>query len=295
MAHGYKFAIIRLEPNDVRGERLNIGALVLNEFGADVRLTRRLERVKAISAALDIDTLKGLAENFKGLDEQARLSGISDPDARLKSFSRIGPLALSKSGTFVAESAGAYEDRIAALLQMLVEPEPAEKPQRSKKTKLFSEIKKVFRQERVLARPDEGLDSHRIVTAYPFDDGLVADLILRNGAYHVIETVDASGDEHAFKRAVTEIAISALVLERARMQFGEESTKARLVFTASSVLERVARPSLDAAAHQGTELINWASADDRSRFVNLLSAMATPIEKQSKRRFVSPISGDLFH
>ena len=295
MAHSYKFAIIRLEPNDVRGERLNIGALILRDERIDVRLTRRMERVRAISAAIDISTLKGLVGNFDGLDKQLRKEGPADSESRFKNLSRIGPLALSQVGTFVAESESAYEARVEALLTMLVEPEPAAKHLRSKKTKLLSEVKKIFRQERVLAGRDEGLESHRIVTSYSFDDGLVADLVLRNGAYHVIETVDASGDEHAFRRAVTEIAISALVLERARMRFGEKATIARLVFTASAALEKIAQPSLDAAEHQGTELINWASSDDRNRFVQKLSAMAIPIEKQGKTRFVSPIGGDLFH
>jgi hypothetical protein len=178
---------------------------------------------------------------------------------------------------------------------MLVEPEPAPVRPRVKRTKLFSQVKKSFHDKRVLARENEGLDSHRIVAAYKLDDGIVADMVLCNGAYHIIETVDASGDEHAFRRAVTEIAISALVLERARMRFGENSTKGRLVYITSTVLERVARPSLDVAENQGAELINWQSADDRNSFVHLLSSMATPIEQQKKKRFVAPIAGSLFH
>jgi hypothetical protein len=60
MARSYKYAVIRFAPNAIRGERLNIGALIVNDLGVDVRVTRRLERVKAISAAIDYDYLKSL-------------------------------------------------------------------------------------------------------------------------------------------------------------------------------------------------------------------------------------------
>jgi len=295
MARSYKYAVIRFAPNDIRGERLNIGALIVNDLGVDVRVTRRLERVKAISAAIDYDYLKSLLSNLETLDKQATESGILEHEARLESLARVGPLEMSQIGTFTAENQSFYEQRIAAIMQMLVEPEPAVTRPKVKKTKLFARLKKSFGDERVLARENEGLDSHRIVMAYELVDGLVADMVLRNGAYHVIETVDASGDEHSFRKTVSDIAVSALVLERARMHFGENSTKGRLVYTASTVLERVARPSLEAAQNQGAELINWESSSDRKNFVHLLSSMATPVEKKTKRTFVSPIDGGLFN
>jgi hypothetical protein len=226
---------------------------------------------------------------------QARESGILEHEARLEGLTRIGPLELSQFGTFTAENQSFYEQRIAAIMQMLVEPEPAVTRPKVKKTKLFTRLKKSFSDEGVLARETEGLDSRRIVMAYELDDGLVADMVLRNGAYHVTETVDASGDEHSFRKTVSDIAVSVLVLERARMHFGENSTKGRLVYTASTVLERVARPSLEAAQNQGTELINWESSSDRKSFVHLLSSMATPVEKKTKRTFVSPTDGGLFN
>jgi len=50
----------------------------------------------------------------------------------------------------------------------------------------------------------------------------------------------------------------------------------------SSSLEKIARPSLDAAARQGAQLINWASADERNKFVHSLTSLATPFEKNKK-------------
>jgi hypothetical protein len=127
------------------------------------------------------------------------------------------------------------------------------------------------------------------VTGYQLEEGLVADMVLQNGAMHVIETIDATGEDGSIRRAIGEIGIAALVLERARMKFGEANTKARLVYNASSALEAIALPSLEAAAHQGAELINWASGNDRVRFVHSLASLATPIER--KRRVKSVTNG----
>jgi hypothetical protein len=294
MAPSYNFAIIRFAPDDVRGERLNIGAIILENDRIDVRTTRRLERVKALSEALDFESLAELIDNIVDLDAQNRADGIVDYQERLNKLARIGPLSVSHAGTFVAESQSAYEARIASILKMLVEPEQAPRRLRKKKSPLFSQIKRMFQNERVLARPAEGLESHRIVPYYELDDGLIADLVLRNGAYHIIETVDASGDEHSRRKAVVDVALSALVLERARMKFGEQSTRARLVYMASAALEHIAQPSLEAAEHQGAELINWASADDRNRFIHSLASLATPIQKKHKVRLVKPADGGLF-
>ncbi|KAF2992860.1 DUF3037 domain-containing protein [Methylocystis sp. MJC1] len=294
MAHCYNFAIIRFSPDKVRGESLNIGAAVFSDSGIDIRPAKRLERAKVISQALDLDALSDLLNNLKRIDESNLRRGDLSIEQRLDLLSRVGTLSFSRPGTFQAEDAVSYEERIGFILQRFVEPEPGLVRARPKKSKLLTQIRNVFKKQRVLAKKGEDLQSHRIVTGVELDEGLVADLVLRNGSYHVVETVDASGDEHASRKAITEIAISALVLERARMRFGNELTKGRLVYSASSALETVARPSLEAAAHQGAELVNWASEQDRMRFVQALSMLAIPIETKRKQKFFSTPGGNFF-
>lgn len=278
MAHFYKFAIVRLAPDDARDERLNIGVVIATNHGLDVRISKRLDKARVISAAIDTDMLRELVGNLKAVDARLHSSGMSD-DARLEMISRIGPLSLSKVGSFVAHDMNAYENRVASILVALVDAEPAPQRIRQKRSKLLTQVKDFFRQERVLAKRDETLDSHRIVPSYELDKGLVADLVLRNGVMHVVETIDASGEEDSVRRAIGDIGIAALVLERARMKFGE-NTKARLVYNASSSLEKIVLPSLRAAEHQRAELTNWASEDQRIKFIHTLASLATPISRK---------------
>lgn len=283
MARCYKFAIVRLAPDDARDERINIGAMIITKNGLDMRLPRRLDKIRAISAAVDTDTVRELISNITDIDERLKSSGMEE-EARLDILSRVGPLSLSKIGTFSAQDTNAYEERVATIMRSMVDPEPATPRQREKRSKLLTQVKTIFRQERVLAKKDEGIESHRIVPSYALDEGLVADLVLKNGSYHVVETVDASSDEDSFRRTIAGIGIAGLVLERARMKFGEKATNARLVYNASASLERIAKPSLDAVANQHAELINWSSAEDRTKFIHSLSSLAIPIERKGGRK-----------
>lgn len=286
MAHCYKFAIVRLFPDAVRGEQLNIGVVVFSDHGLDVRISRKLDKVRAVSAAIDVDTLRELVENLNGLDERLRAIGSNDA-TRLSVLSHVGPVSLSPMGTFEAADAIMYEARVTAILKSQVDPEPAPPRLRKKRSILLTQVKDLFRRERVLAQKNETLDAHRIIPSFELDEGLVADFVLKNGMMHVIETVDATGGVESLNKAVSAIAVSALVLERARMKYGADKTQARLVYSAAASLERGAMPSLDAARHQGAELINWASADDQRRFVHSLSSLATPVPRKRRAKVIS--------
>jgi hypothetical protein len=282
MARYFDFAIVRLAPDNARDERINVGVVVTTDHGLDIHIARRLEKVRAISAAIDTPLLRELLENLKLLDAQLLEAGVEKGAERLAALGRIGPISISSPGRFSAETDDVYEARLQTIMTTMVEPEPAPARIREKRSPLFSQVKRVFRQERVLAQPGETLGSHRIVTSFELDEGLVADLVLKNGAMHIVETVDASTDGETARRALGAIGISALVLERARMKYPDKSTTTRLVYSASSNLEKVAMPSLEAAQHQGASLVNWASADDRNRFVNSLAGLADPVSRKGR-------------
>jgi hypothetical protein len=295
MARSYSFAIVRLSPKDARDERLNIGVVIFSDETIDVRGARRIDKVRAISAAVEPETISQLLANLASLDETLRERGVEHINARHAQLVELGPLSLSPLGTFVSETAADYEARITSILKAMVDVEPATPVIREKRSKLLTQVKRQFKIERVMAKKDEDLSAHRIVSSFALDDGLVADLVLQNGAMHVVETVDASGGEESTRRAVAEVGVAALVLERARMKYGKAQTKGRLVYSASPALERVARASLETAENQGAQLINWDSADDRAKFIHSLSMLATPIPtKQRKAKFISGAYAKLF-
>jgi hypothetical protein len=283
MVRSYKFAIVRLAPGGVRDERINVGVVVFGEASIDVRLPKRLDKIRVLSSAIDQSSIRELTEAVVARDIDIRNAGIFDPEARNTAIGRVGPLALSQLGAFTSASKREYEDRLTAILDNIVNPETAQTIPRKKKSKVLTQLKRALREERVLAKPEENLSSHRVLQNFPLSEGLVADLVLKNGRMHVFETVDISSDQVTMRKAISDIAVSALVIEQAKMNFGDRQTNARLIYEASSNVESAARSCLETAAHQGAELINWASNSDKIKLITSIASLATPIEKSRDR------------
>lgn len=282
MNHSSKFSVIQFVAHPIRNERINIGIVIFGDDGIDVRVSKRLERVRSLSGAVDIEQIRQSVLGLRDIDAHARSIGEISEDERLESFSSFSSFDFSSMGTFDAQSSFDYENAIASLLQKLVEPEPAPaRAAKARSSRLLSTLKKALRQERILARKDETIDSHRVVSNYQIVEGLAANLVLKNGAMHVFEAVDALSDDASPIKVFKDIGYSTLVFEQARMTFGETTTCARLIYQASADMERVAKPALDAAAHQGAELVNWESREDRVKLVTTLTTLAEPIPASS--------------
>lgn len=285
MSRSFNYAVAQLTANPVRGERLNLAIVVFDRDRLTVHSARNLEKVRAISAALDKSVLEQSLANLALLDGILRNEGRLSPEDRLSGLQELSSLTFTGVGQFFAADASAYDAAVGNLLTHLVEPEIAPRRARpEKKTKLLTSIKAAFRDEKILARKGEGIDSHRVVANEELAEGLNADLLLKNGAMHVVQTVDASQIERA-RKAIQEIGIAALVFEQAKISFGNLSTKPRLVYSASSTLESSISPALRAAEHQGARLINWESRDDRVKFIVDISSLADPIEPQTRVDF----------
>ncbi|OYY77407.1 MAG: hypothetical protein B7Y43_11085 [Sphingomonas sp. 28-62-20] len=283
MSRRFEYAVIQLA--DVsRNERLNAALAIFSDQGLELRIPRRLEKLRALSSALDVDGVRTAISQLEDFDKELLDQGCTDIGDRIKALGALSPFKLSSPSYFVAPTQAIYEESIARLTKALIDPEPARLRPVFKRTKLLTLMKSAFRSERVLAKRGEDISAHRLVSNVVIAEGLNADFVLKNGAMHVIETVDASSDDLSVRKVVADIAVAALVLEQARMKFGENSTESRLVYDASVEAERVAMPSLEAAAHQGTRLINWASANDRNTLIDQLSSLAVPydVKKSAK-------------
>ncbi len=282
MSGRIEYSIVQIA-DDRSGERLNAAVVFLTAEGLVVRTSRRLEKLRALSNALDLDHVRAAIESLPSLDKAARDTGAIDTKERLEHLELLSAFRFSDSSNFVAHSADAFEQWADRLVSTFVAPEPATPKVKKTRRKLTSTIKKTFRKHGILAQKDEDLSAHRIVPDVVIADGLSADFVLKNGAMHVIEAVDASADVISLKRVVSDIAVSALVLEQARMRYGANRTQSRLIYEASAAMEKLAQPSLETAANQGTMLVNWASHDERIRLLQNMEELADPLPRPNKR------------
>jgi len=257
-----------------------VGIVVFRDDELDVRFAARLQKVRAISGILSLADIESAGRTLKRIDELSRSHGSAVE--RHSAMQRIGPFSLSVLGEFSAHNEKDYEERVASIIQNYVDAEVPDRVRRTKRSRLITVMKKIFREERILAKKDEDLESHRIVPGLAIDDGMVADLALKNGAMHVVETVDATAGIEGLKRAIAEFGVSSLVLERSKMKFGP-TTNTQLVYSASAAMESHVGPSLEAIQHQGVKVFNWASETDQLAFVTGLSQLAHPYEGPTRK------------
>jgi len=279
MSGRVEYSVVQVE-NDQSGERLNAAVIFLTEGGLVVRAPRRLEKLRALSNSLDLDHVRSALDALSDIDESVLCQGVKSTAERLDRISSYSSFSFTPPSSFVAHSSEAFDEWASRLLALFVEPEPAMPRVKKTRRRLSSAIRKAFKNQGILARKDEGLAAHRIVPDYAIAEGLSADFVLKNGAMHVMEAVDASSDVSSLKRVVADIAVSALVLEQARMKYGERKTQSRLIYEASSAIEALATPSLETAANQGSELVNWASHEDRRKLLISMGELAEPLPRK---------------
>jgi len=281
MGKQFKFSVIKFEAHPVRDERLNVGIAVVSDKGLDVRITRRLTKLQSISAALDFDSLRdalyGLPDLYEFIVDDDE---FNDEDA-IEQLSKLAVCTLVPGGSFSAQTEIEYESRIQTLLNDLVDPEK-DRVVRPKKrrTKVKRDIEGRLKKIGILGKRGDELESHQVIPNHLIAEGVEVDLMLRNGYYHILETVDVIQDSISPKRVFSEIGFTTIVFEQAKMVYGDHQIVPRLIYQASAELESVAAPALAAVEHQGVELVNWESSNDRNRLIDILANLAATETKK---------------
>lgn len=103
------------------------------------------------------------------------------------------------------------------------------------------------------------------------DGSLRADFVAKNRAMHVTETVDLRNPGGLTPGRPKDIAVAAVTLDEAKRQFGRR-TKRYLVYAGSAAAEKQARGYLLAAEHHAEEIFNFASRNDRARYLDNIFA-----------------------
>lgn len=288
MARSSDYCVIQLAAHPARDERLNVGIAVFHSDSLEIYLPKRLDRLRALSAALDTDLVRTSAEQLASLDQLIRSEGASHPQDRLSKLTAFSNFSFSALSKIDIANHYSYRATVSALLQSLVEPEPAPRPKiKPRNSRLVGVLKAILKQEKILAKRGEGLESHRVVLNHEITDGLVANMALKNGAMHIIEAVDMASEELSLVRLFKDVGYSTLVFEQTRMIYGSQKTNANLIYQASPQMEKMAKSALDAAEHQGARIINWESGDDRKRFIDNILSLAKPVSPKSLKKPVN--------
>jgi hypothetical protein len=265
MAHTYNYSVLLASPDKRRGERVNIGLVVFRPDCLDIRISE-ISKLRAICGG----EWTGFAEEVK----RRMVANFAVGDGpqilieRLASFENI--VSLSGLGWFVVDRPEQYEEHVQQIEDSLINrPRAESKP---KTTRINTEIARQFKKVRLLARADEGVDSHKVHRDYIVSghEQLRADFVAKNGIYHVTATLD-------LRRAAVDIsqaALKAVVLHKSTAAFGDNVQRIG-VYAAPD--ECAFKSHIELLGDYSNSVYNWEVSDQRIAYLRRMYDALTPI------------------
>jgi hypothetical protein len=226
MAHSFKYSVLRVIPDSRRGECVNVGLVVFLDDAVDVRVLSSLAKVAALNGAVDLEELRTLPSTI------SEWVPAGDIESRHASLRNLGVVSVTELGQFETDgSPDSYDAAVRRLMKALVTPIPAETRLVPPNTRIVTTLKAKFRANRVLGSGVDDITKHLVVPNYPIDEdeGLFADFVVKNGAYHITETADLRAASASNIDRVRIASLAAIKLDRARQMFGK-STKRFVVY-----------------------------------------------------------------
>lgn len=251
MVRIFDYAVLQAVPDVVRGERVNVGVVVLKEDGLDVQVweSRKLQLLTGRSWDAFIDSFSKVL--------------VEADDPRLPSKERVAKLALvqnqmvmSKVGWFEAANEEAYSKTVRDLVRQLVE-RPRQKRVREE-PQVVSEISAELRAAHILAARDDRLDSGKVLRAYEIEPGLEADFVQLNSALHVASVLNL----RASRPQLAQAALKAVVLDRAESVHEGKVHKIG-VYAVAPARRGEVREHISILTRYADDVVNWEDPQDR--------------------------------
>jgi hypothetical protein len=269
MARCFEFRVIRYEPDVRRGERVNIGLLVLDEGRANVHLYKSMQKALALAPSMRLS-----ASIRSELEEM--FTDVFLTTNGLDSFKQYGFFSLSDPGRLYCET-HQLQAQIDLAMKRLVAPE-RRRSLREGKTRLYTTIKNQFKRDGVLASDPSQIREYKVVAGYEFpgDDELFADFAFKNGAWHLTQVLDyrVTNPKSALKK-IKEVSLKAIALDQAAKDSGRllgedgKVVKNAVVWVPDELQELVA-PQIDILADYA-ELFRFNNNREKVRYLDMMS------------------------
>jgi hypothetical protein len=261
------YSIIRYVPNPIAEEAINVGVAVFGGGSAPLfRFIGDWTRARQFGGE-STEFLQRFAKQVAS----AQLGIFSESGAWDESKLRSVLGRWHNSIQFTSPRASLKEP--AALLDEVATDflHGAVKREALRRTRLNTEVRSMFRRMRVLAREPGDVRRKRVVPDFPIDQrtGLVAEFVVKNGVFHVMETIDYRGAMPTATPKFYETGAKALVLVEAKQKLGPR-TQRYVIYSARPEDRSSIKKNLALLHSHADHLINYDSQRDIATFASLV-------------------------
>lgn len=264
----YNYSIIKFIADPVRNENINVGIVVFHEHFVEVFTLQNRDKLKAVTTSFHLEDLNEFAFNL------AQMSSQLTKEDLLFLFSK-GSLYLSGDGYFQIENKEQYQNKISNLMDRLINPPNIHRVIKPRNSKVLTRLKNIFGQEKNLISTNlSDIEHHKLVLNYPIDveKGLKADMLLKNGVYHLTETIEFSQDN--LTKNLERAALKVVTISEAKNVFGSE-LNSFIVYSLNYDDEQKNASQIKLLSDYSTNLINLedpiAVSDYKTHIMNAIN------------------------
>jgi hypothetical protein len=267
------YSLIQFTPDRKRNETINIGLLVFLPNGAAVHLCESIRKIRAVDGLTSANDLKNietkLAKIFSSLPREPK--ALSE-EFEFRRTMMPGSYQLSKLGYFSAATEDEASLKINQLMADLVIP-PKPHISRERGTRIITNLRNLFRHHDLFSDNVGDIFNHRIVEKFPISErtSLRADFALKNGVYHITETIDLAARDASMK--FKEAGLKSFVMAKAKLELGID-TKCYAVYSASAADEKDKSEAIDLLSEGSDYIFNLNSPKDKIDYIQKMEAAA---------------------
>lgn len=268
----YPYTLLRVRPNTLRGESMNIGLVVFLDRSIIVRVEPDMARLRALDPNLPaLPIWHNLAEEIGARitplpSREMQLMMLRDFFTPIRADERLGSIEVADHVEIEAH----IERLMDRLVRRQAVTERLPRLHVPRASRLNGQLKHWFKSAHILSRNAADLSRSKVVENFPISAShdLYAEFALKNGAVHVVETLDLRhhGKINAFVQK--EAAIKAITLDQARQMLGAEGK--RIAVIAADDYGAM-RPAIGMLSGYADDVVTMASQADRQRFADFIA------------------------
>ncbi|NHC51489.1 DUF3037 domain-containing protein [Pseudomonas sp. AU8050] len=268
-----RYSLIQFTPDRKRNETVNIGLLVFLQEEISIHMCESIRKIRAVDGITTANELKIAEARIRKIFSS--IDSCSDSFQREFDFLRSmlpRSYQLTSLGYFKCESTEQANLKIAKLMEDLVIP-PKPRATRASGTRIITNLRKLFQQHNLFSTSVEDILNHRVVEKFPISEraNLHADFAMKNGVYHITETIDLAARDSSMK--FKEAGLKSFILAKAKLELGNE-TRCYAVYSANSSDEKDKSEAID-LLNEGSDFIyNLNSARDKIAYIQQMEDAA---------------------